>query len=271
MSYFRISAAVALLGCLTATAFPTTSVHAADLWGRHEQGSIKDAPVEPAFTWRGFYVGGHAGLATGETTGQLEIPDRMRGDDIALIQVQNGLQGAIANLLSSDYNLTGALYGGHVGFNHQMGNLVLGIEGTYSFADIDGDATCAVIFTCRREIDWLATAEGRIGYAFGHSMVYARGGVAWGDVNTNVDLLGLGIVTLDGGETHTGWTVGFGFEHAISNNIIARVEYSHVDLGEETHRLGLDVFGNPTGVTVPSKVDVELDTIKVGVSVKFGS
>lgn len=267
MSYCRVSAAAALLGCLTATAITSTPANAADLWGRHEQGSIKDAPpVEPAFTWRGFYVGGHAGLATGETTGRVKLPEYdWYGESQLVDSVQR--PAPLSNLLSSDYNLSGALYGGHIGFNHQMGNMVLGLEGTYSAADIDGSDTCVVIFKCSRDVKWLATAEGRIGYAFGHSMVYGRGGIAWGEVDTSVDFLGLGLFTLKGSETHMGWTAGFGFEHAITNNIIARVEYSHIDLGEETHQLS---FGGGGGFKVPSKVDVDIDTIKVGVSLKFG-
>lgn len=266
----RVSALTAVLGLVCAGFAGTTSVQAADLWGRHEQGSIKDAPPpEPVFSWRGFYVGGHAGLATGETTGKIDLPDRVWNDENVARARGDGVE-ILSNLLSSDYNLTGALYGVHAGFNHQIGNMVLGIEGTYSLSSIDGSDTCAVIFKCSREVDWLATVEGRLGYAFGHSMVYARGGVAWGEVNSNVDLLGLGVVTLSGSETHTGWTAGFGFEHAISNNVIARVEYSHIDLGEKTHELDLSIGDRATRISAPSKVDVDIDTIKVGVSIKFG-
>lgn len=63
---------------------------------------------------------------------------------------------------------------------------------------------------------------------------------------------------------------GFGVEHALSRNVTARVEYNHIDLGTETHNLGLTVLGVPIpGVTIPTRVNMEMDTIKLGVSFKL--
>src|SRR5215212_9096052 len=64
--------------------------------------SIKDAPV--AFSWTGFYLGGHAGLVTGDTTGDV------------------GLGGP----LNTDFSLSGALYGAQIGYNWQSGATVFG-------------------------------------------------------------------------------------------------------------------------------------------------
>lgn len=236
------------ISLVSLVAFSAVPVVAADLWGP-EHGSIKDAPLAPGFSWTGIYAGVHAGLATGDRSSELDgIP------------------------IKTDYDIDGALYGGHLGYNHQLGNWVLGIEGTYSGSNIDGDSSCVLnLFSCSTDIDWLATIEGRLGYAFGRSLVYARGGVAWGDVNTKADLFIPGVLTFDGGETHTGWTIGAGFEHAISDRVIARIEYSHVDLGSETHDLGVSILGTPIpGASIPTEVDAEIDTIKIGVSIKFG-
>jgi outer membrane immunogenic protein len=248
MSKSKLPALGVSLLSLAAISLATPSV-AADLWGPEGHGSIKDAPLATGFNWTGIYAGVHAGLATGDRSSELQgIP------------------------LKTDYDIDGALYGGHLGYNHQFGRWVLGVEGTYSGSDIDGKSGCvAGLFDCRTDIDWLATLEGRIGYSFGRSLLYARGGVAWGDVNTSADLLGLGFLTLDGSETHTGWTAGAGFEHALSDRVIARIEYSHVDLGSETHDLGVNFLGTPIpGVAIPTDVDAEIDTIKIGVSVKLG-
>jgi outer membrane immunogenic protein len=72
---------------------------------------------------------------------------------------------------------------------------------------------------------------------------------------------------LSGSETHTGWTAGFGVEHAVSNNLIIRIDYTHTDLGTETHTL--DSTPAPGAFTVPSEVDATFDSLKVGVSYKF--
>src|SRR6185295_6813593 len=65
---------------------------------------VKD--YDRPFSWTGLYVGGHAGVATGNTQGD------------------PGLGGP----LSTDYSVNGALYGGQVGFNWQTGLVVLGVE-----------------------------------------------------------------------------------------------------------------------------------------------
>lgn len=234
---------------LSLLAFGASAVPAAaGGWPDEGHGSIKDSAPD-AFSWTGFYVGGHAGLATGDTSG--------------------GIVDA-PSFLSTDYNLEGALYGAHAGYNYQMGQTVLGIEGTYSGSDIDGKTSCVFnLFSCQRELDWLATIEGRLGYAFGPTMVYARGGVAWGELETTNDFFIPGLLTTTGSETHTGWTAGFGIEHALGKNVVARIEYAHIDLGEESTPQTVSIFGSPVG-TIPTEVDAEIDTIKVGLSFKFG-
>ncbi len=61
----------------------------------------------PVYSWTGFYVGGHAGLATGNTEAQ--VP---------------GFDG----LADTDFSMDGGIYGGHVGYNYQAGAWVFGIE-----------------------------------------------------------------------------------------------------------------------------------------------
>ncbi len=209
-------------------------------------------PRDYRYNWTGFYVGAHAGLANGQTTGAA---------DLGIFSV------------NTDYSVDGALYGGHVGYNFQINpNVVVGIEGTLSAAEINGSTTCVVFLNCRREVDWLATVAGRIGYAMDRTMVYALGGVAWGDVNTDVrdNIVNGGFIRLSGGETHVGWVLGFGIEQALSSNIRARIEYTHIDLGNETHNLGLTFLGVPVpGASLPSRVNLEIDAIKLGVSIAF--
>ena len=198
---------------------------------------------EQPFSWTGFYIGGHAGLVTGETTGDI------------------GLGGP----LNTDYSLNGALYGGQVGYNLQSGLAVFGIEASLSGADIQGSTGCVLVLECSRKIDWLATVIGRVGIASGRSLLYAMGGVAWADVDTDVKIVNVPL--LNGSETHTGWVAGFGFEHAFTNNITTRIEYAHIDLGSQDTGLAI-AGGGPTVVT--DKVDVRMDTIRLGVNFKFG-
>jgi outer membrane immunogenic protein len=231
----NIRAVLACLAISSAAILPGAAAYADGM----NHASIKDAPM--AFSWTGFYVGAHAGLVTGETTGDL------------------GLGGP----LNTDYSLNGALYGGQVGYNWQTGSTVLGIEGSFSGANIQGNTACVAVFECRRDMDWLATVVGRVGIAVDRSLLYAMGGVAWADVNTNFSIVGVPL--LSGSETHVGWVAGFGFEHAFTNRISTRIEYAHIDLGSQD--TGLAPAGGP--VVVTDKVDVRMDTIRLGVNIKL--
>lgn len=245
----QLTGSLKLLGSLAvALLIGTTGVTAADLGGEHH-GSLKDDyhQPHPTFSWTGFYVGGHAGLVNGNTEGAVEDAGAF-----------------IAALTATDYSLDGAAYGVHGGYNHQMGRVVVGIEGEFSWADVEGNSTCVVILNCERELDWSAAVVGRVGYAAGQTLFYAKGGVAWGDLQSNVGIAGLTLA--EGNETHVGWVVGMGIEHAVSHNFVVRIDYSHMDFGSETHDLAIAPL---PGLTIPSEVDATFDTIKIGASYKF--
>jgi outer membrane immunogenic protein len=217
---------------------------AADLYGGP---SIKDEPVyvSAPFSWTGFYVGGHAGVATGNTQDDPDLPF------------------GPPNLFSTDFDMNGALYGAHVGYNIQKGNIVFGIEGTFDGSSIQGNTTCALILECERDVggcDGCGTP--RSPWIARWSTPWAAG--AWADLNTEVSIAGIPV--LSGSETHTGWVAGFGFAYAVSDRIIARIEYAHMDFGSETHDLKL----KGGGPNIKSDVDADIDTIRLGVSLKFG-
>lgn len=235
-SKYGLAAAAGLLIGITQPA------NAADLWGPDYGGSIKDAPPAYAFSWTGVYVGAHAGLMTGNTQG---------GPDFG------------GGFFDTDYDMNGGLFGGHIGYNYQVGSAVVGIEGSYSGSNAQGDGPSAILLTSERELDWLATVTGRLGYAMGRSLVYVKGGVAWGELQSDVKIANLTLLSGDG--THVGWTAGLGFEHALTNNITVRIEYAHIDLGSEDHSLKF-VGGGPS---IQSEVDAKFDSLTLGVSYKF--
>lgn len=138
----------------------------------HAGGSLKDSPSY-GFNWTGFYLGGHAGLATGNTQGGVE-----------------DFGPFVSALTATDYSMDGAVYGVHGGYNYQTGNFVAGIEVSYSGGDVSGNSTCVVLLNCKRELDWVATVVGRLGYAMDRSMVYVKGGIAWADLQTDVGMAG---------------------------------------------------------------------------------
>jgi outer membrane immunogenic protein len=225
-------------------------------------GSYKDEPVAsygPGFSWAGLYIGGSAGFGVGKTSGTPSIATESE-------ELNDFINPFLAAFLSSDYDMNGAIYGAHVGYNFQRNNIVFGVEAGINGTDLSGstDIVGLNLLQSDRSLDWYGTATARLGYAADKVLFYGFGGVAFGTVNTDISTLG---VTWASGESdHVGWTAGLGVEYAMTDRFIVRVEYSHVDLGEET--ASLDVFGEPS--PLQDKVDLSFDAIKVGASYKFG-
>ena len=89
----------------------------------------------------------------------------------------------------------GFVAGGTVGLNYQFptSNFVLGFEGDFDWSNIRGSLSEGYTegdygegYSESTELDWLATARARIGYAvttpFGNLLPYVTGGAAFGSV-----------------------------------------------------------------------------------------
>jgi outer membrane immunogenic protein len=219
-----------LLGVVAAVLIALTSTSAsAD--GYQQYGGTKGYPR--AFSWTGFYIGLNAGLATGQTTADLGLP---------------------IGLFDTDYDLNGGVFGGQIGFNWQAGKTVFGIEATYSSSSVQGNSACFLVLECKRDVESIGTVVGRLGLAMDRSLLYVLGGVAWAEVTSQVSFIGINLVSES--NTHMGWTAGIGLEHALTNNLTFKIEYSHIDLGTEQY------FGI-------ADIDVKMDIVRLGVNLKL--
>jgi outer membrane immunogenic protein len=185
----------------------------------------------------------------------------------------------------STRELSGALYGGHIGYNLQFGHIVAGLEAGITAADFEDCESCDDYIGVKTTMDWYATAVARLGYAEGSWLLYGFGGLAWadakeqmrdnlppyyhgGDLRAPIGGAG-GSSDLRGGETkHVGWTAGFGVEYALSQSFSVRAEYSHVDLGRDTVALGSysDVLYTQS---LSQEIDFTFDVVKIGASYKL--
>lgn len=255
------------------------------------EGSMKDTRmVAPIAIWSGLYIGGTVGFGTGDTSDRLDIETDEFDLDLGIGPIlDESIADPLEAFLGNDYDMDGAIYGGFIGYNWQMNNAVFGIEAGLNGTDFDGHTNCAIIADCKRELDYYATVTGRLGYAVNNLMFYGFGGVAWGDVKSEVTVAGASVddlvsdftggeysSSLDESQTHVGWTAGVGIEFAFSERFVAGVEYAHIDLGEESYTTFSDVIpgfhdGDPVevAVNVDNKVDVSFDVIKVRASYKI--
>jgi hypothetical protein len=139
---------------------------------KDKPGSLKDAPVVwPGQNWSGLYVGAAAG-------GTVAYEGWDSASDL-------NPTGAARN--STNPDLAGLLAGGQAGYNYQMGSFVTGIEGDWDFTNARGGGKVCFspfpfFFSCGADADQLGSLTARVGYAWGHALVYAKGGWAFGEV-----------------------------------------------------------------------------------------
>lgn len=196
-----------------------------------------DMPYTPApFTpgplgtpvWTGFYAGLNAGYSWGDFDATV-----------------------VATGASTSFDADGFLLGLTAGYNYQIDQLVLGVEGDIGVSWLDGST--AALGGVSAEQDWLGTIRARIGYAVDQILVYGTGGVAF----AGVDVTGGGVTDDD---THVGWTIGAGVEVMLTEAWSLKGEYLYVDFDQETY-------------AVPAATNATLDqhAIRFGVNYRFGA
>jgi len=131
-------------------------------------------------------------------------------------------------------DMSGVIGGGAIGYNAQMGQFVLGVEGDLQLSGIAGSSptvpgwNCLGTEPCRNSVDWFSTVRGRVGYAFGDFMPFVTGGVAYAGVRSSDSD---GVSGTDMSKNVFGYTLGGGVEMAVSAQVSAKVEALYVDLG----------------------------------------
>jgi outer membrane immunogenic protein len=120
------------------------------------------------------------------------------------------------------------------------------------------------------EIDWLTTVAGRVGYAQGRWLGYAKAGWAGADVElTFADIVTP--LTASSSTWADGWTVGGGLEYGLARGFSLGVEYNYVDLdtGSFTVRCPACPGGVGGGVHVVDG-DVTVQSVTGRLNYRFG-
>jgi outer membrane immunogenic protein len=254
------------------------------------------APIAyvPAFTWTGFYVGLNAGYSwnNNDLTYGFQTFDWWTGDNIWTGYPR-----------SADVSSNGFTGGAQAGYNYQFGAFVVGVEadiqyvdgqktwnyansGTFTTGPLDGESY-ALGLTAKSGIDWLGTVRARVGYAADRFLIYATGGLAYGNSDSSATIIGTTSGVTDhpfgtkyyfanwngnNSDTKVGYAVGGGVEYAFTNNWTVRAEYLYYNLGSDTYQpLGYWDQGTGTvGNRVPSiKSEINGSLLRLGVNYKF--
>ena len=232
--------------------------------------SSKEVAPAPScdYIWTGFYIGANLGYGLGDADTRFEpLPDAASFFALEPRTLHPDPAGVIG--------------GAQIGYNHQWGKFVLGAEadfqgsgmdGTDRFApivDINGVPDAGTFLEARERTDWFGTARVRVGFTpVCRLLVYATGGLAYGDVNYSaITHFNTIVYPTSFDRVKAGWTAGGGLEYALTRRWSLKAEYLYYDLGDESST------ANGAPLRPPYQVHYNWDTTahiaRAGLNFKF--
>jgi outer membrane immunogenic protein len=195
------------------------------------------ALAAPIFSWTGW----HVGVNVGATHSDVDV------DWDAHINNSPSANPQINSFAATTFDRWGFTGGGQLGYDRQVGALVLGAEADIQYTGLKDSRSVTYIgvltgspntITQSFESNWLATLRGRVGVTTQGVLLYATGGLAVGQVKYGdsrfVEFNGQ-LFAASSDETRVGWTVGGGAEMMLSSRWSVKAEYLHVDLGKTSY------------------------------------
>jgi len=229
----------------------------------------KELPIDwGGYTWTGLYAGGQLGYLWGANHG------------LYYAATNGGLAGW--DQLTGDlHNIT---VEGHVGYNKQFDNIVVGLEGSvdggnavrnsllpvYDGNGYFGPAAPGGQLTTAIQSTIEGSVRARVGYAFGRLLPFVSGGVALGGFSQRSYLAGQDAVgffnAASAGQSmlRVGWSVGAGAEWAFTRNLALRGEYRYTDYGSVS-----EASTSAAGAAFVGTRRLDQNQLLFGVSYKF--
>jgi opacity protein-like surface antigen len=237
------------------------------------------------WTWTGFYFGANAGYAA----------SKLNNDTFAY----DGNLGTPLFATGSGSLVKGALGGMQTGYNWQAGILVGGVETdvqmsmqrVHSTSDCPA-AICSPMITNFEapvrldhtySLDWFGTVRMRLGAAVTPDvMPYVTGGFAAAGIAHFGNIAGFAFGGFDvngnpifnpaGQDFATrvvkpGWALGGGIETRLFGNVTGKIEYLHMDFGNQTSMVANPNNTVPVAVTFNSRL--KDDIVRLGLNYKF--
>jgi opacity protein-like surface antigen len=189
--------------------------------------AIYEAPPPPAaYNWNGFYIGAYLGADWGHTSWNF-----------------------VGTGATIDPHFAGLLGGGEIGYNYQVGKWVFGVEGDVGRTNARGAQPCPTgfFYNCEINTNWLSTATARVGYAYWDRLLtYVKAGAVIAQDRADIvcdtgsrPTGGIvdGCPSQSDSKTRTGWTVGWGTEFGLTQNLSVKTETMYFDLGSDRYNI----------------------------------
>ncbi len=212
------------------------SAAAADLGGPRI--SIKDTEAPAPYRscsgerFRGFYAGGTLGLTGYNSHWQETLADFNDYQDHPLKTTRTGVSGGLG-----------------IGYNFVRCNFLAGIEGDVNFANISGSTDHYPLDPTVSGTGYAKITDGirnymtlrtRMGFVADRTLFYATGGLAWAKTNHRLEDMdhfngGSLIPDPNFSSWKTGWTIGGGFETALTELVSLKAEALYMDFGKRSY------------------------------------
>jgi outer membrane immunogenic protein len=209
-----------MLALATAVASMSAAALAADLPARS---NAPAAVASSAFNWTGFYAGATLGGVF---------------DDAKFTKDSGPDWYSVTNATVVNMPTRGLTGGVEVGYNHQFGQLVVGGVADYSLTSAKGSTEAPALYDAPYGVHASSTVRsfgslrGLGGIAFDRALVYATGGLAFGQVSGM--LSDYDYAVYDKSAMRAGWTAGAGVSYAVSNTLSIKSEALYYDLGKKS-------------------------------------
>jgi outer membrane immunogenic protein len=265
--------------------------------------------VPPPCVWCGWYIGVNAGYAWSRDDSVDSVGTGVFANPLAAPGTTATLNASVAGVTTPIPvgRRDGFIGGGQIGYNHQFGTLVAGIEADFQALSGESSGTIGTVqplagfpgnnavttLTASNKVDWLGTLRARFGVtATPDLLLYVTGGLAYGEVKSNTtitqQLVGPATATVNGlygsdvgiSQVRAGWALGAGGEWRFAPHWSAKIEYLHYDLGSVSYTGTLNNIVVPPGGVVPtggtfytlnatSSARFSGDFVRVGVNYMF--
>ena len=230
------------------------------------------APTAAVYQWTGCYIGLNGGGGALGTNFQTTVNPGTHLDAADAAEVSNDGTGSHDNS-----NFTG---GGQAGCNWQSGTVVAGLEGDFDYFpgnsgfanNTDTLPVLGIPFVIGQQLktNYLATVRPRIGIAADRNFAYVTGGVAFtrASYTENYADSDGAIGTASASRSLTGWTAGAGWEYALTDHWLFRVEYLFAAF-PSTSALGSIVLGGVATNSLHGSGGLVMEVARAGVNFKF--